>query len=619
MMFGYKETWVAMCFNERLDYQTEPGATITKMLLHYLTLLPVALAGGYKTPTAITINGTYRGRHLPEFSQDLFLGIPFARAPLLGNPLPWDESWKGSRSAEYNGAICHCYASPAEMERANVTEKAGECLNLNIIRPSGIDKKKLPVVVWLYGGGFVDGFGADINSNLSYIVQESVAQHMPIIAVTLNYRVGFLGFPGGAPVAEEGVTNLGFKDQRKALHWVQENIAGFGGDPDKVTLWGQSAGSHSITHQILAYGDQRGEKRLFRGAIMASSSVGVGNSHHAKRADALAGYRRILQATNCASAHDSLACLRGLSAGQLWEASLTTADLSAWGPMVDGDFVSMPPTIQLLSGKFRRDVSVLIGTNSDEGIRVANTIPEDLDTDQQVFSILKQLFLNARNETLDLIMRAYPADIPGPPYGLSMSDTDRLCEGFRAVGGLRCGTQFRRFAAMFGDFFVIAGQRAFAQAFAKFGLTAYSYRFDTWPTSFPITNFTNFKPGFASHSTEYSYFFRFPREHNLYGNNPPIPEGSRAHLQLSHGIAAKLIGYIYTGDPNAISVPGFPTWPKYDVRKPTNLVLNATEHPDRLNVHVEPDTWRKEGMAVWPSNPFELDYRRPVPEGYGSQ
>ncbi|KAK4172317.1 Alpha/Beta hydrolase protein [Triangularia setosa] len=595
------------------------------MLLYYLTLLPVALAGSHKAPVATTLNGTYTGRHLPEFSQDLFLGIPFARAPLLGNPLPWNESWKGSRSAEYNGPICHCYASPAEMERANVTEKSDECLNLNIIRPSGIDNKiKLPVVVWLYGGGFVDGFGADINSNLSYIVQASAAQHMPIIAVTLNYRVGFLGFPGGAEVAEEGVTNLGFKDQRKALHWIQENIAGFGGDPDKVTLWGQSAGSHSITHQILAYGDQRGEKRLFRGAIMVSSSVGVGNSHHATRDVALAGYKGIVQATNCTNTQDTLACLRRLSGEQLWEASLTVSNFDPWRPMVDGDFVSMPPTIQLHSGKFRRDVSVLIGTNSDEGLAVAKTIPEDLNTEQQVFSTLKALLPDARNETLDLIMRAYPLDAPSPPYSLPMAETDRLCEEFWIAGGLRCGTQFRRFAAMFGDFFVIAGRRAFAQKFAELGMTAYSYRFDTWPTSFPITNFTNFKPGFAAHSTEYSYFFRFPRAHYLYGNNPPIPEGSQAHLQLSQGIAAKLIAYIYAGNPNAVSVtfylvPGFPVWPKYDVKKPTNLVFNATEHPDRLNVQVEPDTWRKKGMAIWPKHPIELDYRRPVPDGDNSQ
>ncbi|KAK0710453.1 Alpha/Beta hydrolase protein [Apiosordaria backusii] len=585
------------------------------MRLHYLALFPVALAGSHKTPIATTLNGTYTGRHLPEFSQDLFRGIPYARAPLLGNPTPWDESWRGSRSAEYNGAICHCYASPAEMERANVTGKSQECLNLNIIRPSDVsNNRKLPVVVWLYGGGFVDGFGADINSNLSYVVQASIAQHMPIIAVTLNYRVGFLGFPGGVEVAKEGVTNLGFKDQRLALHWIQENIAAFGGDPDKVTLWGQSAGSHSITHQIMAYGEQRNEKRLFRGAIMVSSSVGVGNSHHATRDISVAGYKGIVQATSCTGTQDTLGCLRKLSADTLWDASLTTASLDPWRPMVDGDFVSIPPTIQLRSGRFRRDVSVLIGTNSDEGLAVAKTITEDLNTEQQVLSTLKNLFLVARNETLNLIMRAYPSDIPGPPYSLPMSETDRLCEEFRIAGGLRCGKQFRRFAAMFGDFFVVAGRRAFAQKFAELGMTAYSYRFDTWPTSFPITNFTNFKPGFAAHSTEYSYFFRFPREHDLYGNNPPIPAGSQGHLQLSQGIAAKLIAYIYTGNPNSVSVPGFPTWPKYNLKKPVNMVFNATAHPDRLNVHLEPDTWRKEGMALWPQNALELDYARPVPE-----
>jgi carboxylesterase type B len=158
-----------------------------------------------------------------------------------------------------------------------VTGISDECLNLNIIRPSkaslnkaGFADAKLPVAVWLYGGGFSDGFGADLNSNFSWIVQASVAQGMPIMAVTLNYRTGFLGFPGGEDVMAAGVTNLGLKDQRHALQWIQENIAAFGGDPSKVTVWAQSAGANSIAHQLMAYGSGAGTKDLFRGGIMIS-------------------------------------------------------------------------------------------------------------------------------------------------------------------------------------------------------------------------------------------------------------------------------------------------------------------------------------------------------------
>jgi len=100
------------------------------------------------------------------------------------------------------------------MKATNVTGKSAECLNLNIIRPSQKVlkmNKKLSVAVWLYGGAFGDGFGADLNSNYSWFVQESVAQNMPLIAITLDYRVGFLGLPGGEAAAAAGITSLGLK------------------------------------------------------------------------------------------------------------------------------------------------------------------------------------------------------------------------------------------------------------------------------------------------------------------------------------------------------------------------------------------------------------------------
>jgi carboxylesterase type B len=97
------------------------------------------------------------------------------------------------------------------------------------------------------------GGSADKRYNLSYIVDQSVQMGKPMIGVSLNYRVSAFGFLNGKEALDAGITNIGFRDQRLALHWVQENIKAFGGSPKKVTIWGESSGAESVAAQVLAY------------------------------------------------------------------------------------------------------------------------------------------------------------------------------------------------------------------------------------------------------------------------------------------------------------------------------------------------------------------------------
>lgn len=97
------------------------------------------------------------------------------------------------------------------------------------------------------------GGSADRRYNLSFIVENSVKQGTPLVAVSLNYRLSVFGFPGGKEALDAGATNLGFRDQRLALHWVNENIASFGGAADKVVIFGESSGAESVAGQVLAY------------------------------------------------------------------------------------------------------------------------------------------------------------------------------------------------------------------------------------------------------------------------------------------------------------------------------------------------------------------------------
>jgi carboxylesterase type B len=147
-----------------------------------------------------------------------------------------------------------------------------DCLTLDIVRPANIKPgDNLPVFLWIYGGGFKAGGSADQRYNTSFMVRNSVEMNKPIIAVVPNYRTAAFGMLASKEVAEAGVGNIALFDQRLAMKWVSENIRAFGGDPDKVTIAGESAGGSSVGYHLVAFeGKNDG---LFRSAIMESSSL----------------------------------------------------------------------------------------------------------------------------------------------------------------------------------------------------------------------------------------------------------------------------------------------------------------------------------------------------------
>lgn len=123
-------------------------------------------------------------------------------------------------------------------------------------------------------GGWYEGTSLDPRYNLTFLVEQSVANDKPIIAVSINYRLHGWGWLYSDEVLEAGVANLGLRDQRLALHWLQENIHAFGGDPARVTIWGESAGAANVGHHILAYNGR--DEGLFHGAISQSGPFGFG-------------------------------------------------------------------------------------------------------------------------------------------------------------------------------------------------------------------------------------------------------------------------------------------------------------------------------------------------------
>lgn len=224
----------------------------------------VVVAATALAPLATTINGTYQGRYLDGWNQDLFLGMPYAQPPVGDLRYRWpqsiNESFAGVRDASQYGYSCMQYKSAFNMSE--------DCLKINVIRPSGNYSSSLPVLVWIFGGGLYAGATADPQYNLSGVVKVSQDMGQPVIAVSMDYRLGMWGFLQTPALLAEGNSNAGLLDQRLALHWVQENIAAFGGDPDRVVVWGESAGAQSIAYQLFAYGGR--DDGLLRGAIMES-------------------------------------------------------------------------------------------------------------------------------------------------------------------------------------------------------------------------------------------------------------------------------------------------------------------------------------------------------------
>ena len=233
----------------------------------------------------------------------LFAGIPYAAPPvgaLRWRPPQPVQPWQGVRDASKYGPRCvQDKAHDPDFGRS-VSE---DCLTLNVWTPKSRAADALPVMVWIHGGGFVNGSG-DI-----YDARWLVARG-GIIVVTLNYRLGALGFLAHPALAADGdVGNYGLADQQAALRWVHDNIAGFGGDPGKVTIAGESAGAMSVCDHLVA----PGSAGLFRAAVIQSGPCQA----QADRTTAERASVDYAASVGCTDVQTAAACLRAVPSDKL--------------------------------------------------------------------------------------------------------------------------------------------------------------------------------------------------------------------------------------------------------------------------------------------------------------
>ncbi|KAF2654849.1 alpha/beta-hydrolase [Lophiostoma macrostomum CBS 122681] len=340
-------------------------------------LLQIRIALAVSKLTIETTSGPVTGiinSTTPHVAQ--FLGVPFAEQPVGARRwLPAilktreesiDATKFGSQCPQFDGNgsnIIYDYARGF----LNPPEPMGEdCLSVNIWAPltknaTYNETESLPVIVWLYGGGFYNG-GANAPYQIPSPWVERSQKH---IVVAINYRVNIFGFPSarGLKLTEQ---NLGLLDQRLGLEWVRSNIANFGGDPERITLWGQSAGAMSVDFYNLAYP----EDPIVSGLIMESGTAllpfGEGNEQHSN-------FTFVAENLGCGnlSAQGELACMRNISWTDIISFIKTYSDAATTPPLiflyvVDNSTFFSNYTARALAGNFTKKPAIT-GTNKQEG------------------------------------------------------------------------------------------------------------------------------------------------------------------------------------------------------------------------------------------------------------
>ncbi|MET8472837.1 carboxylesterase family protein [Streptomyces sp. NPDC006422] len=373
-------------------------------------LVPAHAEGTADGTLVRTASGWVRGQHTDEGRQ--FLGVPYAEPPV--GELRWREPrpaepWRGVRDATRFSDRCVQTSSwDPGYERPTYTE---DCLDLNVYAPDGSAGR--PVMVWLHGGGLTAGAGADI-------VPDTFARRTGTVVVTVNYRLGAMGFLASAGLdeqASDGVSgNFGLQDQQQALRWVRANIGRFGGDPARVTIAGESAGGRSVCTQ-LASPTGRG---LFRAGIIQSGAYGdcAARAHEA----AVAEGARFAEKAGCGSAADTVACLRGKSAKEILEAQ-SGFD---WAPVVGGAFLPEQPATAIAAGRSAH-VPVLNGANKDEGTLFAYGAYDGQGTPLTAEAYPKALTDTFGKATGEKALRAYPlASYASPTHAYAAAQGDQL-------------------------------------------------------------------------------------------------------------------------------------------------------------------------------------------------
>ena len=463
-----------------------------------------------------------------------YKGIPYA-APPLGD-LRWRppepvQPWTGARPTHAFGpsSLQGVVWDDIDLNGAGVSE---DCLYLNVWTPAAPgDSARLPTMVWIHGGGFVAGSGAEPRYDGAHLAARG------IVVVTLNHRLNALGFLAHPELSAESERrasgNYGMLDLVAALKWVNRNIAAFGGDPARVTIAGESAGSEAAC-ALMASPLAKG---LFQRVIGESGAMFPSPSRAPKplkqaEAAGLEFMRKV--------GARSLAELRAVPA----EAILAAAPGLGFRPIVDGWFLPRPPA-EIFVASEQSDVALMAGWNKDEGFNF--TLLQGADAKRPYAELVRAIFGGRADEALKL----YPGGSP---------ETDAASA--RALGG---------------DLVIIHPTWAWIEAQKQSGRAdIFRFRFDRCPLT-PQGWFGErpSRDAGAFHAGEIPYVFD-----NLHAVPWAIDDSDRALARLA---SSYWINFVMNGDPNGA---GLPRWPSY---RGVDAAVMALDTPAKAG----PEEWRE--------------------------
>ena len=475
-----------------------------------------------------TAGGTVKGTTTADGKIRIFKGIPYAAAPVGENR--WREpkpapAWQGVRDAIEFGAQC---VQGQVFDDIRFSRPASEdCLSVNIWTPASADDR-LPVMVWIHGGGFQVGAGPEPRHDGEAFARKG------IVLVTVNYRLGIFGFFSHPELTRESSHktsgNYGLLDQIAALQWVNANIAAFGGNPSNVTIFGESAGSISVSMLMgspLAAG-------LFHKAIGESGAYFTGANANVLHRLEPAEEQGAKFASSIGAA--TLAALRGKPSEELLAAA--KAPWRFW-PTIDG-YVLRESAYETFAAGRQAHVPLLAGWNADES-RASVTLKPDKPTAQSFADDVRKRF-GAQAET---ILAAYqPA-----------SDADAIESA----------------AALASDTFIgYSTWKWIEMQAATGGAPVYRYSFDR-KIPVPANHTVMGRPATsadvgARHAGEIQYVF---------GTLASVPDVTweASDKALSDAMTSYWANFAKKGDPNG---EGLPVWPKYDPKAPRVLHLDVT-------------------------------------------
>lgn len=500
-------------------------------LLALTLVIPTGIfAAETPQPTATTMQGKVAGTWVKSNTQKAFLGIPYATPPV--GDLRWKapqppSAWKGVRDATKYGNRCEQW----HIWEDYIFQDAGpseDCLFLNIYTPpTAKPGSKLPVMVWIHGGGFIAGSGDEPRYSNSALVAQNV------ILVTINYRLGVMGFLASEDLAKEQgghAGNYGLMDQVAALRWVKANISAFGGNPSNVTIFGESAGSFAVSALSVAPSAQG----LFHKMIGESGGF-FGNARSASTADERG--KRDQEWVDSLGVKN-LAELRALPIDKILDAAKKRRG-GGFSALIDGRFLLEPVAETYAAGK-QAHVPSLIGWNRDER---AGTLSKDMTVEKW-----KAYATEHYGAKADEFLAAFPG---ADQKQVTQSANDLTTAQFIGLGTWR-----------------------WVEAQAKTGRApVYRYRFDR-PA--PIERLHPY--GYAFHSSELEFVFgTLDVRHGATWQ----PEDRK----LSNEVVHYWTNFARSGDPNG---PGLPVWPRYDTTKELiHLDSKITTSPDTARAKYE--------------------------------